>query len=127
MPPLLAAAITGLVIGGVEISATAATVIAYGITAVATIGAQFALNKLTARKDKKGDPQLTAITIKQAIPVRTRAYGICKLGGALFYEDAIPLQFQPLVMGIVHCEGPVDGIIGYYLNESATAYRAFPG
>jgi hypothetical protein len=127
MPPLLAAALAGTVIGGVTISATAASVIAYGITAIASIGAQFALNKLTSRKNKKGDPQLTAITIKQAIPVRTRAYGICKLGGALFYEDAIPLQFQPLVMGIIHCEGPVDGIIGYYLNESVTGISGFSG
>jgi hypothetical protein len=128
MPPLLAPAIAAIAAGaGVTLSATAVSAIAYGITAIATIGAQFAFNRLSAKRGKKGDPQLTSFTIRQPIPVRTRAYGQVKLSGALFYEDAIPLQFQPLLLGVVFCEGPVEAFTAFYLNESNTGITGSGG
>ena len=52
MPPLLAGALIGLEVGGLTIGTTAASAIAYGVTAIATIGAQFAFNRITAARNK---------------------------------------------------------------------------
>lgn len=130
MPPLIGPALLAVgvtaefaipVIGTVQL----ASVLAYGITTVATIGAQFAFNRLSANRGRKrGDPQITAITIKQPIPVRTRAYGIVQLGGALFYEDAIPVVYERLIIGIVHCEGPVTQFLNYKLNDTYAGISA---
>jgi hypothetical protein len=114
MPMLIAPAI-GAALGIGELAAGA---IAYGIVTVATIGAQFALNRLTAANKKRGDPQISSFTIRQPIPTRVRAYGTVKLAGALFYEDAIPIQYQPLLVGLVFCEGPVSGFRSWYLNDA---------
>jgi hypothetical protein len=122
MPPLIGAGIAALI--GAEaaasIGATAISAIAYGITTVATIGAQFAFNRLRSKSGKRGDPQLTSFTIRQPLPQRIRAYGRVKLAGALFYEDAIPIQFQPLLIGVVFCEGPCSSFSQFYLNDAAT-------
>jgi hypothetical protein len=121
MPPLLAGALAALIptLGTTTLAfgVSAASAIAYGITTVASIGAQFAFNRLRAKKPR-GDPQITSFTIKQPIPTRIRAYGTVKLAGALFYEDAIPIQFQPLLIGVVFCEGPVSAFHSWYLNDA---------
>lgn len=136
MPPLIGAAIvagieavgvTGLA-GATVFGVSAATIIGYGVTTLALIGAQFAFNRMKAAHEKKtGDLQLTAVTIKQPIPVRTRAYGQVQLGGALFYEDAIPVIYQPLLLGIVHCEGPINRFLGIKLNDSISGVNGAAG
>jgi hypothetical protein len=126
MPPLLAAALVGIEVGGFTIGATAASAIAYGVTAVASIGARFAFNRLTEKKPR-GDPQITSFTIKQPLPQRMRAYGTVKMAGALFYEDAIPIQFQPLIIGVIFCEGPVSAIRTYYLNDATSGISGQTG
>jgi lysophospholipase L1-like esterase len=118
MPPLLAAALVGLEVGGITIGATAASAIAYGVTTIAAIGARFAFNRLTEKKGQRGDPQITSFTIRQPLPQRVRAYGTVKISGALFFEDAIPIQFQPLLLGVVFCEGPCSQFRSYYLNDA---------
>jgi hypothetical protein len=129
MPPLLAGAIAALVpsLGAtIGFGVTAASAIAYGITTIATIGAQFAFNRLRS-KGKRGDPQLTSFTIRQSLPQRMRAYGTVKMAGALFYEDAIPIQYQPLIVGVVFCEGPCSAFRGFYLNDAATGITTLSG
>jgi hypothetical protein len=129
MPPLLAGAIAALVpsLGAtIGFGVTAASAIAYGITTIATIGAQFAFNRLRS-KGKRGDPQLTSFTIRQPLPQRMRAYGTVKMAGALFYEDAIPIQYQPLILGVVFCEGPCSAFRGFYLNDAATGITTLSG
>lgn len=126
MPPLLAGALIGLEIGGFTIGPVAASAIAYGVTTIASIGAQFAFNRLTAKK-QKADPQITSFTIKQPLPTRIRAYGTVKVAGALFYEDAVPITYQPLIIGIVFCEGPVSGFRSWYLNDTNTGITGAAG
>jgi hypothetical protein len=121
MPPAIAPALIGIAeaIGAGSIAATAiGTVAANVVVGAVAIGAQFALNKLLAKKPPKGDPQLTQMTIRQPIPVRQRAYGRCKIGGALFFEEAPAVVQAPLTLGIVHCEGPIDGIESFWLNDT---------
>jgi hypothetical protein len=129
MPPLLAGALIALApsLGAtIGFGITAASAIAYGVTTIATIGAQFAFNRLRAKRPR-GDPQITSFTIKQPIPQRMRAYGTVKMAGALFYEDAIPIQFQPLIIGVIFCEGPVSAIRSYYLNDANTGITGISG
>src|SRR4051812_47640491 len=119
MPPLIASALVALTVGtSFEISATVATAIAYGITTIATVGAQFALNKLTRKPKDKGEPQFNQLTIRQATPVRTRIYGRVKTSGALFIEIAAPFEHANLVLGIIICEGPIDAIEEWWLNDT---------
>jgi hypothetical protein len=76
MPPLLAGALIALApsLGAtIGFGITAASAIAYGVTTIATIGAQFAFNRLRSKRPR-GDPQITSFTIKQPIPQRMRAY-----------------------------------------------------
>jgi hypothetical protein len=141
MPPLIGAALVatattlelggvatvlgeGAAIGGLSLGTTWGALAGSALLTAGSIGAQLAFSR--KNQNKRGDPQLTAITIKQPIPVRTRAYGICKLSGPLFYEDAIPVQYQPLIFGIIHCEGPVEQYVQYFLNDSATAVSGAP-
>jgi hypothetical protein len=141
-PPLIGAALvaTASALEATALAGTLAAPVAIGSLSLGTVGslvgsalltagsvgAQFAFNRLSSQRGKKGDPQLTAITIKQAIPVRTRAYGQVKLSGPLFYEDAIPAQYQPLIFGIVHCEGPIEQYVQYFLNDAATGVSGTP-
>lgn len=121
MPPAIAAALVALVpaLGGtIAFGVSAATVIAYGAVTGLSIGLSYGLNKLTAKKAGKPDPQISQFTIKQPLPVRSRAYGRNKLGGALFFEHAIPVTGAELIMGIIHCEGPVDEIENFWLNDT---------
>jgi hypothetical protein len=119
MPPLLAGALISVAAtAGVTLGTTAAAVLAYGITTIATIGAQFALNKLTRKPREKGDPQFNQLTIRQATPVRTRIYGRVKTSGALFIEIAAPFEHANLVLGIVICEGPIDAMEEWWLNDT---------
>lgn len=128
MPPLLAPAIIGIASGaGLTIGATAASAIAYGVVTVATIGAQFALKRLTQKKPKAGDPQISSFTIRQPLPQRVRAYGTVKLSGALFYEDAIPIVYQPLLVGVVFCEGPCSAFRAWYLNDTHAGVQGSAG
>lgn len=125
MPPLIGAGIAAIAgsagLGTLfAFGSVATTALAYGITAIATIGAQFALNKLAGKKKDKSDTQINAITIRQPLPVRTRGYGRNKMGGALFFEAAVPIVYQPLWLGIIHCEGPIDSIESTWLNDSNT-------
>jgi hypothetical protein len=133
MPPLLAEALIaaapaifgGTLFGSVSVGLAAA----YGITTVAAIGAQFAFSRIQANRNKKqkGDLQITQMMIKQPIPVRTMAFGRTKLGGAVFYDDAFPVLFQPLILGIAHCEGPIHRFIQLVLNDSNTAVSGAAG
>lgn len=121
MPPVIAAALiaaipaTGATIFG---GLTVASALATGITAVASIGASFALNKLSARNKPKSDPSITQLTVKQATPNRSRIYGRVKTGGAVFFEVAAPAEHANLVIGIIICEGPIDAIEEYWLNDT---------
>ena len=91
MPPLIGAALIASaealgaagVVGGLSATIgglSVATIVGYGVTTLATIGAQFAFNRLSASKKKTGDLQLTAVTIKQPIPAVVRAYGQVQMG-----------------------------------------------
>lgn len=125
MPAAIAAALIAIApelgatlftIGGTAI--TAASALSYAIVTGVTLGAQFGLNRLTSKKGQKSDPSITQFIIKQPSPARTRAYGRCKLGGALFIEIATVAPDMPLTMGIVHCEGPIDAFESWWLNDT---------
>lgn len=121
MPVALAGALIALLpsTGAFAFGAvTYASLIATGITALASIGASFALNKLTGRKKEKSDPSISQIIVRQATPIRTRIYGRVKTGGALMFEVAAPVEHASLVVGIVIAEGPIDAIEQYWLNDT---------
>lgn len=113
MPPVLAPLIaSALVAGGVAATTatTLGTIIAYVAVTAITVGASFLLSQ---QKKPKGDPQ--QVTVKQAIPARTRSYGRVKVGGALVFMETggIGALFQ----AIVHGEGEWDAIEEWWLND----------
>lgn len=116
MPAALAPALVAI-----GMSATVASVASYGIFTVALIGVQYLLNRLTQKKAKP-ETQINQFTIRQAVPVRVRGYGRNKMAGALFTEHAIPTA--NLWMGLVHCEGPVDEVEEWWLNDTNTGIAA---
>jgi hypothetical protein len=121
MPVAIAFALTTLIpsTGATLFGAvTVAEALATGISAIASVGASFALNKLTAKKPAKSDPSITQLTVKQATPYRSRIYGRVKSGGAVFFEAAIPVEHANLVIAQVICEGPIDAIEQYWLNDT---------
>lgn len=98
----------------IGITGTAATVGAYIVVTALSLAASYALNAYMATRRQKASPQQQ--TVKQAVPPRLLVYGRDKVGGALvFYETfgGILNQVQ------YHCEGPIDAIESYWLNDSA--------
>lgn len=114
MPPILipiltAAGVTGsIAIGTATISYAA--ILAYTITTAATVGASLLLGQ--TQKKQRGDPQ--QVTVKQAMPPRTRSYGRVKIGGAIaFIETNIGTMYQ----AVIHGQGQWDGIEEWWLND----------
>lgn len=115
MPPILIPIITAAgVTGGITIGAstvTYASLIAYGITTLGTLGASFLLQ---GQQKQKGASQ--QVTVKQALPARTRSYGRVKVGGSLaFLETGDAGALYRLV---VHSDGEWDAIEEWWLNDS---------
>lgn len=115
MPPVLIPIITAAgVSGGITIGAstiTYASLIAYGLTAAGALGASFLLSG--RQREQKGASQ--QVTVKQALPPRTRSYGRVKLAGAIgFLETGGPGALYRLV---VHGEGEWDAIEEWWLND----------
>src|SRR4051794_5092315 len=109
MPVAIAAAIAALIpatratlftigTGAAATAVTAASILGTGIAAVLSVGASFALNKLTAKKPQRPDPSINQLTVKQASPFRSRIYGRVKTGGAVFFEAANPAEHANLVI-----------------------------
>ena len=110
MPELLVPVIiSAAASASIEVSATVATIAAYAVTAATVAGLEFAA-------DLFGDKQKTDVkqNYKQALPTRTRAYGYCKLGGAYYVATTVGTT---LVLGFVHCEGPICGIREFWLGD----------
>jgi hypothetical protein len=120
MPPVLAAAIVAAIPAAgataFSIGATAftyATVAAYAIVTAASVGVSLLLQG--QQKREKQDP--SQIHVKQALPSRVRGYGRHKLAGAMFLFER---SGADLIQGIVHCEGPIDAIEQWWLNDKQT-------
>lgn len=86
-----------------------ATVLAYTIVTAATLGASYLLAQ---QKKPRGDQQ--QVTVKQALPARTRSYGRVKVGGAI---ALIETAGGDLYQVIIHGEGPWDGVEQNWLND----------
>jgi hypothetical protein len=86
-----------------------ATVLAYTLVTAATLGASFLLSQ---PKKQRGDQQ--QVTVKQALPARTRSYGRVKVGGAIAF---IETSFGDLYQAIIHGEGPWDAVEEIWLND----------
>jgi hypothetical protein len=137
MPVAIAAAIAALIpatgatlftigTGAAATAVTAASILGTGIAALASVGASFALNKLTAKKPQRPDPSINQLTVKQATPFRSRIYGRVKTGGAVFFEAANPAEHANLVIAQVICEGPIDAIEQYWLNDTFSTSTGGP-
>jgi hypothetical protein len=96
------------------------------VAAVLSVGASFAINKLTAKKPQRSDPSINQLTVKQATPFRSRIYGRVKTGGAVFFEAANPAEHANLVIAQVICEGPIDAIEQYWLNDTFSTSTGGP-
>jgi hypothetical protein len=134
MPVAIAAAIAALIPstgvalfgGALGATVTAASILGTGIAAALSVGASFALNKLTAKKPQRPDPSINQLTVKQATPFRSRIYGRVKTGGAVFFEAANPAEHANLVIAQVICEGPIDAIEQYWLNDTFSTSTGGP-
>lgn len=110
MPPIIAGAlVAGAASVGVTLGATTATILAYGITTAATLGATFLLGQ---PKKQKGDPQ--QVTVKQALPPRLGSYGWVKVAGAVGFLEA---QMGALYQLVIHGAGEWGGIDEWWLND----------
>lgn len=108
MPVALAPMIIGAGASlGITIPVALGNILAYAVVAGAGIG----LSLLTAGKRETSPGQ---IQVKEAVSPRIRGYGRAKLGGALFFIESVDGW---LYRGIIHCEGPIDGIEIYYWND----------
>lgn len=97
----------------IGVTGTAATIGAYVVVTALSLAASYALN--VAMAATRGKTSAQQQTVKQAVPPRTMVYGRDKVGGALtFYETfgGILNQVQ------YHCQGPIDAIESYWLNDS---------
>ena len=119
MPVLLAPIIAGAgLTGGIslfggatigEFAISYASIAAYGLTGAALLGASVLANSLAGQQHVNAK-----LNYKQATPARLRCYGYCKLGGAFY---VIATVNGTLLQGFVHCQGPLDAIVEWWLND----------
>lgn len=120
MPPVIAPVIASAV-ASIGASAAAATAIG-SIAAYALVtGAAFGLQIALAPGQQRPKVASQQYQIKQALPPLFAGYGIDKLGGAKFVFEA-PGGFY--IDGLVHCLGPIDGFITWYLADDDTGIPA---
>jgi hypothetical protein len=96
----------GVTIAGLALSSTALTAISVGLSIAGTL-AQTLLQQTPAKpKMQDGD-----VSIKQAIPPRTRMYGRQRLGGVFLYYDSNPDgDLNTLVCHAAHeCDDSTEG------------------
>lgn len=110
---ILTGVLAGAGLGGTAftVGATAVTFAqlgAYAITAGALVGGTLALKALSPKQHLD-----TQLTLKQASPPRTRAYGRVLLAGSYFFFLA---NGPALVSGYALCEGPIDAIERHWFN-----------
>lgn len=96
---------------GAGLSAAAAGAVASGITLAISIGGSLLLNIMNRPQKQRYNGQVTG---KQANPARVRAYGRCKLGGAMFFNAS---NGPELMQGVIHCEGPIDQFEEWWLKD----------
>ena len=75
------------------------SIAAYALIGGAVVGGAVLTNALAPKQHSDNQ-----VTVKQALPPRTRCYGRALLGGAYFFFGATSV----LVSGFVLCEGPID-------------------
>jgi len=114
MPQLIAAPLASLFasagLTGAIAGVSTASIAAYAVITALSLGVSYAL--ATMQKKPKQSPQQQ--TIKQAVPARLLVYGRDKVGGALaFYET----YGRALYAVQAHCQGPIDAIESYWLND----------
>lgn len=111
MPAVLIPVITAAAASaGVTLSATTASIIAYGITIAGTLGASFLL---AGQQKQKGSSQ--QVTVKQALPARTHSYGRVKIGGAVGFLETGDLG--ALFRLVVHDQGELDAFEEWWLGD----------
>lgn len=110
IPVITAAGVTdSIAIGTASISY--ASIIAYGITIAGTVGASFLLG---GQQKSKGSSQ--QVTVKQALPPRSRSYGRVKVGGSVgFLETG---DGGALFRLAIHSEGEWDAIEEWWMNDA---------
>jgi hypothetical protein len=90
-------------------AAIASAISSVALTAAA-IGAQYLLRP----KPAQNKPQNGQVTVRQSIPPRRRGYGRAKLGGNVVFVEAAYGRFY---QALVHCEGEIDAIEEWWLND----------
>lgn len=87
-----------------------ATIAAYVVVTALSLGVSMALASM--QKKPKQSPQQQ--TLKQAMPPRYIVYGRDKVGGALAFLER---YLNTLYIVQAHCQGPIDGIEQYWIND----------
>ena len=62
-----------------------------------------------------------SVAVRQAVPPRQFAYGECRIGGAVFFEDA---DNPYLYIGTALSDGPIDAITGVYFGNQQITLAA---
>lgn len=96
------------ILTGIGLSAGIAGTVANIVTAGVLIG----LNLLLGQK-KPESHQSQQVMGRAANPARRIVYGRAKLGGEMYLQESNGSLYQ----GLVHCEGPVDAIEEWWLND----------
>ena len=58
------------------------------------------------------------ITLRTAVSPRRLVLGTVRMGGTLVYGDTVGFEQNRLDLANVVCEGPIDGVTGYWLGEN---------
>ena len=119
--PIVITALAG--VAGVELGVTTVTaaVLAVATTAVAA-GASYLMRPSTGGTAGRAVDAVTAapangqrnIPVAQAIPPRRMAFGRCRTGGALFFQDN---DNPNLYIGTLLSDGPIEGVEAVYFGD----------
>lgn len=124
MPVLIAAAASSALFTSVGVAAATpiiGTLTAGGLlTSILSTGLSMGLSAILRPAQKKSVRQ-EQVTIRDSNPRRLAGYGRMKMGGASFSLDA---NGWYVVIGQVHCEGPIDAYEEWWVNDTKAALAA---
>lgn len=94
---------------------SAATAIAVAAAAASTY-AQYRARKAAADAARASlrDRQLT---LRSAVSPRRWVLGQARVGGTLLYADTVGTNQRLFDSALATCEGPIQGVVGYWMNE----------
>lgn len=100
-------------IAGFTVTASTAAIIGNVALATAAIGANLALNALNQPAGDK--PQDGQLTVRQALPIRRRSYGLVKISGPIMFSETLNgRRYQVIAIN----QGEIDAYLHHWLDDA---------